>query len=201
MSDWITKSDDPIEVFKSWYELNLQSNTFEPTTMTLATVDTEGMPSARVVLLKECDQEGFCFFTNYESAKGQELINNPRGALVFHWEKPFHRQVRVRGLVDKVSYERSNNYFQKRNRGSQIGAWASPQSQKIKDRSELETLVKNVEKKFADGPVPCPKNWGGFCLQPLSIEFWEGREHRLHDRMRFTRENLSEPWSAQRLAP
>lgn len=201
MENWIEKSADPLRVFKEWFELNLEHNSFEPTAMTLATVDTEGMPSARIVLLKEYDQEGFCFFTNYESVKGQELINNPKGALAFHWQKPFHRQVRVRGLIERLSYERSNSYFQKRERGSRIGAWASPQSHEIQNRDELKTLVQKMEDRFKDTEIPCPENWGGYCLRPLSLEFWEAKEHRLHDRLRFTRETLEENWTSKRLAP
>lgn len=201
METWIDRSDKPFDVFKQWFEVAQDANHFEPTAMTLATVDAAGLPTARIVLLKEYGPEGFCFYTNYDSVKGNELAENPKAALVFHWEKPFHRQVRVRGLVEKLSYERSNAYFQQRPRGSQIGAWSSPQSTEIQSREELEISVKANEERFAEGEIPCPENWGGYALQPLSIEFWQAQEHRLHDRMKFTRHNLSSPWTTQRLAP
>ncbi len=174
---------------------------FEPTAMILATVDSQGMPSARVVLLKEFDDRGLCFFTNYESEKGKELKAHPQGALVFHWEKPLHRQIRVRGTFEKMSYEQSNAYFQTRPRGSQIGAWSSPQSQVIQSRDELKQSVQAIEERFKGGEIPCPENWGGYRLQPLSFEFWQAQEFRLHDRMKFSRSKPSGPWIAQRLAP
>ena len=202
MEQWISTSDNPFEVFKAWFEQGCDNTSFEPTKMTLATVDSNGMPAARVVLLKKHDDLGFCFYTNYESAKSDELESAGKAALVFHWEKPFHRQIRVRGLIEKMSYEESNEYFQTRARGSQIGAWASPQSQVIKDRAELEKKVSEIEAKFPEGSeIPCPENWGGFRLKPLSIEFWQAGEHRLHDRMKFQRSDLSQDWVAQRLAP
>ncbi len=201
MSDWISMDAKPDELFEKWFDAARKAGIFEPTAMTLATVDTEGLPDARVVLLKEYNAQEFCFFTNYESAKSQEIVNNPKGALVFHWEKPLHRQIRIRGLIEKLSYERSNSYFQTRERGSQIGAWSSPQSRAIKSRKQLEDLVQSTEERFAGGPVPCPENWGGFCLKPLQIEFWQAGLHRLHDRLQFSRENLDSPWLARRLAP
>ena len=201
MDQWISKNSEPLDVFKDWFEQAQDANSFEPTAMTLATVDSSGMPSARVVLLKDYSKEGFCFFTNYESVKSIEIGKNPKAALVFHWEKPFHRQIRVRGEVEKLSAEKSNTYFQTRNRGSQIGAWSSPQSQEISDRSQLEKWVKQNEDRFVGQSVPCPEFWGGFILHPLSIEFWQAGEHRLHDRMKFTRSSLGASWSSQRLAP
>jgi pyridoxamine 5'-phosphate oxidase len=202
MENWISANDKPIDIFTTWFQEAQESDNFEPTAMTLATVDSTGMPSARIVLLKEFNEEGFCFFTNYESVKGQELLTHPKAALVFHWEKPFHRQIRIRGLIEKLNYERSNAYFQRRVRGSQIGAWASPQSRKISSREELVDLVKKTEKRFeGQEEIPCPENWGGFCLKPLSIEFWQEQQFRLHDRLHFTRNDLSQAWSAQRLAP
>ncbi len=201
MEKWIDSQANPLAVFEDWYQKNLNVATFEPTQVTLATVDGSGMPSARVVLLKQHDDRGFCFFTNYDSKKGQELVANPKAALVFHWEKPLHRQVRVRGLVEKMTYAESNDYFQSRGRGSQVGAWASPQSQEIAGREELQNLVSDVESRFSEGGIPCPENWGGFRLMPLHIEFWESREHRLHDRMIFSRTDLKEPWTSKRLAP
>lgn len=201
MDTWIEKHNDPIEVFSHWYTQAQNSDNFEPTAMTLATVDAAGLPDARVVLLKEYDPSGFCFFTNYNSTKSHQVEENPKAALVFHWPKPFHRQIRVRGVIEKVSYQESNDYFQTRPRGSQIGAWASPQSGMIESRAQLQALVKQTEERFQDQDIPCPENWGGFRLKPLSIEFWQAQEFRLHDRMIFVRKNLTAPWQAQRLAP
>ncbi|MEM7645639.1 MAG: pyridoxamine 5'-phosphate oxidase [Pseudomonadota bacterium] len=201
MENWLDVGKDPFVAFDEWYQENLKSHTFEPTAMTLATVDPDGMPSARVVLLKKFDRDGFCFFTNYESRKGQELLKNGRAALVFHWEKPSHRQVRIRGFIEKMSSEESQEYFSSRARGSQVGAWASPQSQVIKSREELVTLVQDVEKRFADKKIPCPSHWGGFRLKPVSIEFWQAQDHRLHDRIYFSFDATTEKWKGQRLAP
>lgn len=201
MSEWIQASEEPLDVFSRWYEQALEVGTFEPTKMTLATVDEGGMPSARVVLLKGHDEKGLRFYTNYESVKSDEMGANPKAALVFHWEKPLHRQVRVRGFIEKLSYEESDAYFQTRGRGSQIGAWASPQSQEISSRSELEKRVQEIKDKFGENPIPCPENWGGFVLKPISFEFWESGFDRLHDRMKFSRESLDTTWVAKRLAP
>ena len=195
------KPMEPMELFAQWYGLSLEHNHFEPTSMTLATVDESGMPSARVVLLKQHSPQGFRFFTNYQSLKARELGQNPKAALVFHWEKPFHRQVRIRGLVSQVTAQISDGYFQSRARGSQIGAWASPQSQEIKSREELEQAVAQYEKQFGESPIPRPKHWGGYELTPLSMEFWESGEHRLHDRLRFSRKTPQAPWFTQKLAP
>ena len=196
------QSKDPFELFKAWFETAKGQDQHEPTSMTLASLNDEGLPSARVVLLKQYDENGFCFFTNYNSAKSQELVSHPKAALTWHWEKPEHRQIRVRGLVEKTSYEESNAYFQTRARGSQIGAWASPQSEEITSREELMARVKEMEEKFAEAEtIPCPKHWGGFRVQPLSIEFWQAGEFRLHDRLHFSRESLASAWTIRRLAP
>ena len=202
MDNWISKEANPFDVFQQWYEKAIVNNSFEPTKMTLATVDKDGMPSGRIVLLKVYDEKGFCFFGNYDSVKSKELMEHPKAALVFHWEKPLHQQIRIRGLVEKMSYEESNTYFQKRPRGSQLGAWASPQSQEITGREELLKRVEEVEKRFENEEViPCPENWGGFRIKPLSFEFWESQEFRLHDRIKFVREDLESSWTATRLAP
>lgn len=201
MSEWKENLKDPFAVFTEWYSLALKNNSFEPTAMTLATLDNQGMPSARVVLLKHFEESGFCFFTNYESAKAKEIEAHPNVALNFHWQKPLHRQVRVRGVVEKMSYEESDAYFQTRERGSQIGAWASPQSHKISDRDELMERIKNIEEKFANKNIPCPAFWGGYRVKPLSFEFWQAEVHRLHERLKFTRDDLSSPWKITRLAP
>ncbi|NQZ19310.1 MAG: pyridoxamine 5'-phosphate oxidase [Bdellovibrionales bacterium] len=201
MSDWLQKNDDPMSVFKDWFELAQKNNSFEPTAMTLATVDAQGMPSARIVLLKGYDPESLHFYTNYESVKSNELGQTPKASLVFHWEKPFHRQIRVRGMVERMTYEESDAYFQSRPRGSRIGAMASAQSQPIESRQELIDKVKSLETEFEGKEIPCPKNWGGFRLKPISIEFWEAQEFRLHDRMKFERADLTSAWSAQRLSP
>ena len=192
---------DPLVLFDKWYQAHLENGEFEPTAMTLATVDEQGMPRARVVLLKQHDEKGFCFFTNYQSRKAQDLMESPKASLVFHWPKPIHRQVRISGLVEKMSREESQGYFKSRNRGSQIGAWASPQSQPIKSRQDLEDAVDKFEREFAGKNVPCPEHWGGFRLRPLIVEFWESQSHRLHDRMRWFREDLNEKWQQERLAP
>lgn len=168
--------------------------------MTLATLGKDGMPSIRVVLLKHFEESGFCFFTNYESAKAQELAAHSKAALNFHWQKPLHRQVRVGGVVEKMSYDESDAYFQTRERGSQIGAWASPQSQEI-SREQLMERIKQFEEKFANQKIPCPPNWGGFRLQALNIEFWQSGSNRIHDRLKFTRKDLSSPWKIAHLAP
>ena len=201
MQNWIEKTNNPFDVFENWYLQALDNSTFEPTKFTLASADSQGMPSARVVLLKEYGSNGFCFYTNYESTKGKELLANPKAALVFHWEKPFHRQVRIRGLVEKMSYAESDVYFQTRSRGSKIGAWSSPQSSEITDRQELVSRVEKIESQFDGKDIPCPENWGGFRLKPLNIEFWQAQDFRLHDRMNFSRSDVSEAWQAHRLAP
>ena len=192
----------PFELFADWFEIAQKENDFEPTQMTLATLSEDGIPSARVVLLKKYNEQGLCFFTNYNSGKAKDLAFCGKASVVFHWEKPFHRQIRVRGLVEKLTAEESQDYFSTRARGSQLGAWASPQSQPIKNRQELESLVKGVEEQFPfSDPVPCPDFWGGYRLVPLQFEFWQAGEHRLHDRRRFERADQSSSWSSQRLAP
>ena len=169
--------------------------------MVLATTSADGRPNARYVLLRGIDERGLVFFTNYESAKGAELETNPFGAVVFAWPQPDQKSVRVRGPVSKASAAESDAYFGARARGSQLGAWASPQSRPLASREELEAGLAAVTARFGDGPVSRPPNWGGYRLDPLEIEFWEGRRNRLHERELFTRASPSSPWSSTRLGP
>ena len=168
--------------------------------MVLATSGPGSQPSARMVLLKEVNEDGFVFYTNYASRKGRELTQNPRAALVFYWPQ-LGRQVRVTGKVTRTTRSQSEAYFQTRPRGAQLGAWASRQSSPIPDRRTLEARVRKMEAKFADKPVPAPANWGGYRLRPDSIEFWQGRADRLHDRVRYSRTGRSGAWKIARLSP
>ncbi|CAM3226234.1 pyridoxamine 5'-phosphate oxidase [Rhodothermus bifroesti] len=190
--------DDPLTLFQQWFKEALQAEVADPNAMVLATADISGRPSARVMLLKDCDTQGFVFFTNYESRKGHELTENPWAALVFWWAA-LERQVRVEGRVEKVSAEESDAYFQTRPRESQLGAWASPQSQVIPDRATLEHRVAELMARFNGQEVPRPPYWGGFRLIPEVIEFWQGRPGRLHDRIRYRR--TPQGWVKDRLAP
>ena len=188
--------DNPISQFKKWLEEALSSKINDPTAMTLATVGKNGNPSARIVLLKSIDEEGFSFFTNYTSRKGSELISNPNAALVFYWPE-LERQIRVEGSVKVVDAELSNKYFNSRPEQSRISAIISPQSKPIPNRDFLE---KKIEEFIAGKrELTRPENWGGFILEPTEIEFWQGRENRLHDRFKYTREEKS--WHIERLAP
>jgi pyridoxamine 5'-phosphate oxidase len=191
--------EDPILQFQNWLKQATEAGISEPTAMTLATTGADGQPSARIVLLKEVSQDGFVFYTNYESRKGRELAANPRAALVFYWPQ-LERQVRITGGVVKTSRSESEAYFQTRPRGSQLAAWASWQSAPIPDRNVLEARVEKLERKYAGVNVPLPPNWGGYRLRPESIEFWEGKPNRLHDRLRYTRE-AGRSWKIERLAP
>ncbi len=167
--------------------------------MVVATTGADGQPSARMVLLKEVNEDGFVFYTNYTSRKGRELAQNPRAALVFYWPQ-LSRQVRVTGNVTKTTRSQSEAYFRTRPRGAQLGAWASRQSSIIPDRQTLEARVRKMEAKFADKPIPAPPNWGGYRLRPDSIEFWQGRADRLHDRIRYSR-GTRRAWRMARLSP
>jgi len=192
--------EDPIEQFNKWFEDVLEIKIRMPNAMTLATCTQDGTPSARVVLLKECTQKGFTFYTNYQSQKGQELVVNPKAALVFYWVE-LHRQVCIRGKVVKENAAVSTQYFQSRPRESQIGAWASPQSSVIANREVLDKQVLEVQEKFAEAEkLPRPEHWGGFLLKPEVIEFWQGRPNRLHDRFRYSRRKEG-GWEINRLAP
>ena len=190
---------DPIAQFQSWFEDACRAEVFEPNAMTLATVGADGQPSARVVLLKGVDRRGLAFFTNLTSRKSRELDANARAALVFWWG-PLARQVRFEGTVERVADAEADAYFASRPRGSQIGAWASPQSAVIADRRALEDAARAHEERFGAGAVPRPEFWGGFRLLPLRAEFWQGRTDRLHDRLRYSRD-ASGGWRLERLAP
>jgi pyridoxamine 5'-phosphate oxidase len=191
---------DPIKQFGAWFEAAAEIVAL-PEAMTLATVDEAGRPDARMVLLKGHGADGFRFFTNYEGVKAAQLDASGEAALVFFWA-PQDRQVRVRGPVRRLDADASDRYFASRDRASQVGAWASPQSQPIPDQREaLEELAEAAADRFAEGEVPRPPHWGGFILEPRSIEFWQGRGARLHDRFRYDRQDSGEGWKITRLAP
>jgi pyridoxamine 5'-phosphate oxidase len=193
-------NDDPFIQFKNWFDYAVEQKVTEPNAMTLATVTADGSPSARIVLLKGFDENGFIFYTNYNSHKGKELQRNPNAALVFCW-LDLHKQIRIEGKVQKLSPQQSTDYFQRRPKGSQIGAWASPQSTVIENREVLEENTKALKEKYADAErLPRPDHWGGFLVKPTMIEFWQGRTSRLHDRLRYTLEGGGE-WKIERLAP
>jgi pyridoxamine 5'-phosphate oxidase len=190
---------DPVEQFRRWLDQAMAVDPMEFTAMTLATADREGRPSARVVLLKGFDEQGFVFFTNYESDKARALTENPRAALVFYWAA-LDRQVRIEGPVEKTSREESEAYFDSRPRGSRLGAWASPQSRPVDGRQEIERLLENAAGRFAEGDIPLPDFWGGFRVRHETVEFWQGRPSRLHDRLRYAR-LAGGGWRVERLAP
>ena len=193
-----TQASEPWELFASWLDEASRSEPNDPTAMALATADAEGLPDVRMVLLKQADESGFVFYTNVESAKGQELAANPQAALVMHW-KSLRRQVRARGTVTKVSDAEADAYFQSRARDSRIGAWASQQSRPLESRFALEKAVAFYAAKHAIGEVPRPPYWTGYRIAPISMEFWQDRPFRLHDRLVFTR--AGEGWSKTRLYP
>jgi pyridoxamine 5'-phosphate oxidase len=188
---------NPFEQFHIWLQEAINSEALEVNAMTLSTLGLDGFPNGRIVLLKGIDS-GFVFFTNYESEKGKELDNSPKASLTFFWPE-LERQVRVNGIVEKTSNEESDEYFFSRPIGSQIGAWASPQSKKIRSRELLEQMKVDVEKEFSNKPIQRPPHWGGFRLIPHKIEFWQGRTSRLHDRLIF--EKSGQVWEIARLAP
>src|SRR6186997_1669821 len=189
---------DPIQQFQHWWNEALMSNIEEPNAMTLATSDKHGKPSARIVLLKGLSNDGFVFFTNYESRKGNELKENPFASLLFFW-KELERQVRIEGTVTKTDEEKSNEYFLSRPDLSKIGAWSSAQSKVIESRDELEKNVLKYQQQFTGGLIPRPPHWGGYVVKPTLIEFWQGRPSRLHDRIQYTLSN--DKWIIVRLAP
>lgn len=191
---------DPIALFLHWLDEAERSEPADANAMALATVDEAGLPDIRMVLLKACDPRGFSFYTNIESAKGQQIKARPRAALCFHW-KSLGRQVRARGEVEVVAGDEADAYFQTRPRGSQIGAWASQQSQPVASRAALEAAVAAATERLGAGQIPRPPNWGGYRLLPLSIEFWHNRPFRLHDRLRFHRPVPAGPWESERLFP
>lgn len=190
---------DPLRQFEKWFGQALAANLPEPNAMTLATATADGQPSARMVLLKTFDASGFTFFTNYDSRKGHELTANPRAALLFFWAE-LHRQVRIEGTVERVSEAESDAYFRSRPLGSRLGALASAQSVVLSSRQVLEERVRELAQRFPDGDVPRPPHWGGYRLCPLTIEFWQGRPDRLHDRLRYQRVQ-PDGWRLERLSP
>jgi len=192
-------SQNPFEQFRHWFEQALESQILEPNAMTLATVNEAGKPTARIVLLKNLDEKGFVFFTNYESKKGKNIAVNPFGCLVFLWGE-LERQVRVEGKIEKITPEESDQYFHSRPIGSQLGAHISPQSQIIPNREYLDKRLQEVAQKYHNQTIPRPSHWGGYRLVPDAIEFWQGRENRLHDRLEY-RLNDNKQWQIVRLAP
>lgn len=189
---------NPIKQFEKWFTDAMQAQLYEPNIMTLATADKSGKPNARIVLLKGFDENGFSFFTNYLSTKGKELKKNPFACLVFFWAE-LERQVRIEGRVEKLSKEASESYFNSRPIGSQIGAIASPQSQILANRKDLELKVEELTLAYQDKKIPKPAHWGGYIVKPVSIEFWQGRSNRLHDRIKY--DLINGKWQTNRLAP
>jgi len=196
-------ANEPFAQFTAWFAAAQAAGVAQPEAMTLATVDESGLPDARTVLLRQVvapphGHPGFCFFTNHNGDKGRQLAARPVASLLFHWE-PLARQVRIRGDVQRLSPADNDGYFATRPRGSQLGAWASPQSQVIASRHVLDARVDDVTARFGEGPVPRPPHWGGYIVVPRSVEFWQGRTYRLHDRIRYDR--VTDGWIRVRLAP
>lgn len=191
---------DPVEQWHRWHAEALEAGVAEPNAMTVATVDADGMPDARLLLARDVDERGLVFFTNYRSVKSRQLEERPVAAAVFSW-LDLHRQVRLRATVERVATEESDAYFASRPRASRLGAWASPQSDTLRDRAELEQLVIIADEEFADRDVPRPDFWGGWRLVPVEWEFWQGRPNRLHDRLRYRPAAAGDGWTVERLAP
>lgn len=190
---------DPIKQFSNWFTAAIEAGIRDINAMSLATATPDGRPSVRIVLLKGFDQDGFVFFTNYQSEKGKQLDANPRAALGFYWIE-LDRQIRVNGAAEKTSREESEHYFHSRPPGSQLGAWASRQSEVIDGRRVLDARMAEVTERYRDKPIPLPPQWGGYRLKPEAIEFWQGRANRLHDRFRYTR-RADGTWCIERLSP
>ena len=202
MAEGLVKSDllsDPIKQFELWYAQTLETELAEPNAVALATVDAQGQPWQRMVLLKLFDEQGFVFFTNYASRKAAHIAGSPHVSLLFPWQA-LGRQVKVTGTAARIPASESMRYFATRPRGSQIGAWASPQSQVINSRAVLDAMIAQMKRKFRDGGVPLPSFWGGYRVAPTTIEFWQARESRLHDRFMYRRDEKA-AWVIERLAP
>jgi pyridoxamine 5'-phosphate oxidase len=197
---------DPIGMFRRWMHDSVRAGLHEPNAFVLSTVGADGTPASRIVLLKGLDARGFVFFTNYESRKAVELAENPRCSLLFPWHQ-LERQVRVEGTATRLTDAENDAYFATRPRGSQVGAWASPQSEIVPSRAVLDTAYEQVLTRFGEGPVPRPDHWGGYCVAPDQVEFWQGRLGRMHDRLRYRREQAAgsdgagTAWVTERLAP
>ena len=191
-------ASEPVSMFRHWMHHTVVAGLHEPNAMVVSTVSAEGQPSSRMVLLKGVDERGFDFYSNYESRKGLELSANPRAALLFPWHD-LQRQVRVEGRVERVPERESAAYFATRPRASQLGAWASPQSEVVESREELDRRYAEVEERFGDGDIPLPPHWGGYLVVPDVVEFWQGRKGRMHDRLVYRRTGAG--WAAVRLAP
>ena len=189
---------EPVDQWRRWHDQALDAGVAEPNAMTVATIGADGVPDARIVLARAADEGGLVFYTNYEGAKSRQLDTVPTAAAVFAW-LDLHRQVRLRARVERVSPEESDAYFASRPRGSQLGAWASPQSDVIAGREVIENNYKTLEEKFSSGEIPRPGYWGGYVLRPSMIEFWQGQPSRLHDRLLYRRAGLE--WTCSRLAP
>lgn len=192
-------SSDPMQQFEAWFTEVLEAKYWEPNAMVVSSIDDQGFPASRNVLLKSFDERGFVFYTNYTSDKGRQLLERPEAALTFSWIE-LRRQVRITGTAARLTDQESDAYFASRPRGSQIGAWASPQSSVISDRETLDSQEAEMIARFADGPVPRPPHWGGIRITPLLVEFWQGRPNRLHDRLRY-RPDSNGDWLIERLAP
>lgn len=200
MSGDFTEEDDPFGLFEAWLGEATGSEPNDPNAMALATADAHGLPDVRMVLMKGYDRAGVVFYTNTQSAKGEELAANPQAAVLFHW-KSLQRQVRFRGPIERVSEDEADAYYRSRPRESRIGAWASQQSRPLESRFALEKAVAFYAAKYALGEIPRPPHWTGFRLRPISIEFWQDKPFRLHDRVRFRRAAPEGPWTRERLYP
>lgn len=200
MNGDFTQADEPLRLFKAWFEEATRTEPADPNAMALATVDADGLPNVRMVLMKDFDERGFVFYTNVDSQKGQELGTQAKAGLVFYW-KSLKRQVRIRGPVERVTAAEADAYFATRPRLAQIGAWASNQSSPLESRLAFEKAVALYTAKYALGTVPRPPNWSGYRVLPLTIEFWHDRPYRLHDRIEFRRDAPGQPWKKTRLYP